>query len=134
MIRLFEISLKSCFFLAIVLIASAAMGQNPGTAGDPLVSKSYVEHFLKFRSMVLPADSEIKPESGAMLVVRSGQLRLEAAAGKAVIDLSAGREISGSADIPPNHLILIPENSGIVLKARKLTLIMASFMNEAGKP
>ncbi len=134
MTRLFEISLKSCFFIAIILIASAAMGQNPGSAGDPLVSKSYMEHFLKFRSIALPADSEIRPEAGALLVVRSGQLRLEAASGKAVIDLSAGREISGNADIPPNHLILIPENSGIVLKARKLTLIMASYMSEAGKP
>ena len=79
------------------------------------------------------ARPQISPEAGAMLVVRSGQLRLEATAGKAVIDLSAGREISGNTDIPANHLILIPESSGIVLKARKLTLIMASFMNEARK-
>ena len=90
MTRLFEISLKSCFFVAIILIASAATGQNPGTTGDPLVSKSYVENFLKFRSMVLPADSEITPEMGAMLVVR----RVSCASKRrrqSRIDLSAGR-------------------------------------------
>ncbi len=115
------------FVIILVLAAVVAMGQSPGTAGDPLVSKSYIDHFLRFRSVVLTENSELKPEAGAMLVVRSGQLRLEAAAGLAVIDLTAGREISGSNDLPHHHLIMIPE-SGIVLKARKQTTMMASFV------
>lgn len=118
----------------IILAAGAAWAQNPGTAGDPLVSKSYIDHFLRFRSVVVPADSELKPEPGAMIVVRSGQLRLEAAKGRSVIDLTAGREISGSSDLPLNHLILIPDSGGYVLKARKLTMLMASCLQETQNP
>ncbi len=113
--------------IVLVLAAAAVMGQNPGTAGDPLVSKSYIDHFLRFRAVVLPENSELKPETGAMFVVRSGQLRIEAAAGLAIIDLTAGREISGSTDLPHNHLLMIPEG-GIILKARKQTIMMASFV------
>ncbi len=104
--------------------------QNPGTPADPLVSKSYIDHFLKFRSIVLPADSEIRPEPGTMVVVRSGQLRLETPKGKGVIDLTAGKEISGGSDLPLNHLIIIPDTGEYVLKARNLTLLLASCLQE----
>lgn len=121
-------------FCLVGLIVDGVMAQNPGTAADPLVSKSYVDHFLRFRSIALPADTVLKPDLGTMLVVRSGQLRLEAQSGKSVIDLTAGREISGNTDLPHNHLIIVPDSTGIVFKARKLTMLLASFLNEEQKP
>ncbi len=135
MIKLSEYGARASFLLfCIILVASAGLAQSPGTAADPIVSKSYIDHFIRFRSVVLPADTELKPESGAMLVVRSGQLRLEAASGKGVIDLTAGREIAGGNDLPHNHLIIIPDNNGIVLKAKKMTLLMASYLNAEQQP
>lgn len=120
--------------ICLLLVATAALAQSPGTASDPLVSKSYIDHFLRFRSVVLPADTELKPEPGALIVVRSGQLRLEASRGKSVIDLTAGKEISGSSDLPLNHLIIVPDVDGYVLKARKLTMLMTSCLHEDGNP
>lgn len=121
--------------LAIVLfLTQAAWSQSPGTVGDPLVSKSFVDHFLKFRSIMLPADSIIKPEAGAMIVVRSGQLRLDAPKGKTVIDLTAGREISGGNDLPHNHLIIVPDSTEYVLKARTTTMLLASCLIEERAP
>lgn len=121
--------------LAIVLfLTQVAWSQSPGTVGDPLVSKSFVDHFLKFRSIMLPADSTIKPEAGAMIVVRSGQLRLDAPKGKTVIDLTAGREISGGNDLPHNHLIIVPDSTEYVLKARTTTMLLASCLIEERAP
>ncbi|MDD3145975.1 MAG: hypothetical protein PHD82_01625 [Candidatus Riflebacteria bacterium] len=124
------------FFVSLLFIlhVTVIFSQNPGTAADPLVSKSYVDHFIRFRAVMLPVDTHLKPEVGAMLVVRSGQLRLEAAAGKSVIDLTAGREIAGNVDLPLNHLIMIPDSNGIVLKARKATMLMASYLNDEQQP
>ena len=121
--------------LAIVLfLTQVAWSQSPGTVGDPLVSKSFVDHFLKFRSIMLPADSTIKPEAGAMIVVRSGQLRFDAPKGKTVIDLTAGREISGGNDLPHNHLIIVPDSTEYVLKARTTTMLLASCLIEERAP
>ncbi|EKD83275.1 MAG: hypothetical protein ACD_39C00775G0002 [uncultured bacterium] len=128
---------KCSIILGLVIVISltqAAWSQSPGSVGDPLVSKSFVDHFLKFRSVMLPTDSTIKPEAGAMLIVRSGQLRLEAPKGKTLIDLTAGREIAGGNDLPPNHLIIVPDSAEYVLKARNTTMLLASCLIEEKAP
>lgn len=119
--------------LAIILLTLPMVGaQNPGTASDPLVSKSYVDHFLKFRTLVLSADTTLKLSAGAMFIVRSGQLRLEAPKGKALIDLTAGREVS--ADLPNNHLLIVPDNADYVVTARKDSMILAAQLSEEPNP
>lgn len=117
-------------FCGGLIAVTSVSAQNPGTPADPLVSKSYIDHFLRFRSVVLPANTRIKPESGAMLVVRSGQLRLEAPKGKNVIDLTAGKEIAGGNDLPHNHLIIIPDSADYVLHAKNLTTLLAACFQE----
>lgn len=114
----------------VLALAQVSWAQNPGTVSDPLVSKSYIDHFLKFRSIVLPADSIVNPEAGTMLIVRSGQLRLEAPKGKTLIDLTAGREIASGSDLPQNHLIIVPDSAEYVLKARNMTMLLASGLLE----
>ncbi len=124
---------RRILLLGLVIAMTAvhmAGAQSPGTVADPLVSKSFVDHFLKFRSIMLPADAVLSPQPGTMLIVRSGQLRLEAPKGKAVIDLTAGREIAGGNDLPHNHLIIVPESGDYLLKARKATMLLASHLSE----
>ncbi len=116
--------------LAILFLVNALSAQTPGTPADPLVTKSFVDHFLKFRTMVLPASSELRPQSGTMLIVRSGQLRFEAPKGKTMIDLTAGREISAGSDLPLNHLLIIPETGDYRLKAKNMTMLLASWLQE----
>lgn len=130
--------LKGRILLFGLIIAAAmahiAWAQSPGTVSDPLVSKSFVDHFLKFHSIMMPADSVLSPQSGAMLIVRSGQLRLEAPKGKALIDLTAGREIVGGNDLPHNHLVIVPESAEYKLKAHRTTMLLASQMSEEKAP
>ncbi len=127
-----KISRQILLLATIVVFAAVHMAgaQSPGTVADPLISRSFVDHFLKFRSIMLPADSTVNPQPGTMLIVRSGQLRLEAPKGKTVIDLTAGREIAGGNDLPHNHLIIVPDTGEYVLKARKATMLLASHLME----
>ncbi|MBU1109361.1 MAG: hypothetical protein KKB51_21960 [Candidatus Riflebacteria bacterium] len=127
-------NLSKCIIISglifVLALTQISWAQNPGTVSDPLVSKSYIDHFLKFRSIVLPADSLVNPEPGAMIIVRSGQLRLEAPKGKTLIDLTAGKEISSGVDLPLNHLIIVPDSAEYVLKARNMTMLLASCLLE----
>ncbi|MEW6711429.1 MAG: hypothetical protein AB1403_16515 [Candidatus Riflebacteria bacterium] len=115
-------------FAVILTISGAALAQTPGTSGDPLVSKSYLDHFFRFRSVVVPENTSIKPEPGALIIVRSGQIVLEGSKGKTIVDLTAGKEIAVGSELPLNHLLIVPDSAEYKLNARKLTLILASCL------
>lgn len=127
--------LKKNFLFIIILVCLLFQvvdlgAQSPGTASDPLVSKSYLDHFFRFRSVVVPVNTEIKPEAGALIIVRSGQLILEGPKGKAIVDLTAGKEIATGSELPLNHLLIVPDSAEYSLKARKLSLLLASYLQE----
>lgn len=116
------------FFLVCLFSATQLIAQNPGTAGDPLVSKSYLDHFFRFRSVVVPENSVIKPEPGALIIVRSGQAVMEGPKGKTIVDLTLGKELSVGHELPLNHLLIIPDSADYQLKAKKLTLLLAACL------
>lgn len=112
-----------CFLLPL-------KAQNPGTASDPLVSKSYVDHFLRFRSVILKAETRIKAEAGALIIVRSGKVTLEAAKGKTAVNITTGKELAAGSELPLNNLVIIPDAGEFYLNARKMSLLMASCLHE----
>ncbi|HEY9068940.1 MAG TPA: hypothetical protein VIV61_01715 [Candidatus Ozemobacteraceae bacterium] len=112
--------------LALLLVNPAtAPAQEPGTTADPLVSKSYLDQFFRFRSVVVPNGDTVQLTPGAMIVIRSGRLRLKAPRGKSVIDLTDGRELAPDTWLPANHLILVPETPGLMLEAKSMGLVLA---------
>ena len=102
----------------------------PGTSGDPLVTKSYLDFAAKFRSVELKSGTVIKAETGAMIVVTSGQLKLELKKGGMVIDLTNGRKIISNSTLQTFHLIMIPDGSSCSFKATKDTTLMALGIND----
>ncbi len=111
--------------LALLLLpARPVAAQDPGTAGDPLVSKSYLEQMFRFHTMVIPAGETLAVSVGDLLVLRSGRLKLRAPKGKGLVDLTTGEEIAPDAFIPANHLILVPDSAAYVLEAQSLTLLL----------
>jgi hypothetical protein len=124
---------KTAFIVAFMLVTSILSplcAQSPGTTSDPLVSKSYLDHFFRFRSLVMPADSSATPMAGAMFIVRSGQIVLTGPTGKAIIDLTSGQEIPVGKELPHNHLLIIPDSADYTLKAKNMSLLLAAFFNE----
>ncbi|MFZ5950750.1 MAG: hypothetical protein ACOYXC_08590 [Candidatus Rifleibacteriota bacterium] len=115
-------------FAVILTLSGAVLAQTPGTSGDPLVSKSYLDHFFRFRSVVVPENTSLKPDPGALIIVRSGQLILGGPKGKTIVDLTAGKELAVGSELPLNHLLIVPDSAEYKLNARKLTLILASCL------
>ncbi|GAB4284520.1 MAG: hypothetical protein Kow0029_31120 [Candidatus Rifleibacteriota bacterium] len=116
--------------IGVLLFDGLLCAQSPGTASDPLVSKSYLDQFFRFRSVVVPLNFDIKPSAGALIIVRSGSIRLEGPKGKAIVDLTTGKEIPVGNDLPINHLLIIPDSADYVLKAKKLSLLLATYLLE----
>ncbi|HOY66492.1 MAG TPA: hypothetical protein PLP29_06355 [Candidatus Ozemobacteraceae bacterium] len=117
--------------VVVLLLISPVSGQEPGTTGDPLVSKSYLDQFFRFRSIVVPNGDTVQLTPGAMIVIRSGRLRLKAPRGKSVIDLTDGKELPADMVLPANHLILVPETPGLLLEAKSMGLILAMGLHPA---
>jgi hypothetical protein len=105
----------------------SASGQavKPGTTGDPLVTKSYLDLMCRFRALVVPSGQTVRLSGGALVVVRSGTALLKAGPKKAIVDLTAGTEIKAGATLPHFHLLLIPDGGPFELHAKDLTLLMA---------
>ncbi len=115
------------FFLVLPTLLSgvAVNAQEPGTSGDPLITRSYIDQFFRFRSMVIPAGEKLQLVQGALLVARSGRLKFRGAKNKTLIDLTDGKEISPDSFIPPCHLIMVPDSGDNFLEAQTLGLILA---------
>ena len=108
----------------------ALLAQSPGTSADPLVTKSYLDFAAKFRSVEVKSGSEITAETGAMIVVMSGQLKVELKKGSMLIDLTTGRKITSSITLQSFHLIMVPDGDSCSFKATKDTSLMALGIND----
>ncbi|MBF0542871.1 MAG: hypothetical protein HQM08_00485 [Candidatus Riflebacteria bacterium] len=110
----------------LLFFASILSAQDPGTVGDPLISKSYIDQFFKFRSMVIPGRDKLQLSFGALLILRSGSLQLRCPKGKTLIDLTNGSEVKENSQIPANHLLIVPDSSEYYLEATGLSMILVS--------
>lgn len=117
-------------FLLLAPLLSVFAQSTPGTSGDPLVTKSYLDFAAKFRSVEVKAGTVINAETGAMIVVTSGQLKLELKKGAMVIDLTNGRKIISNSTLQSFHLIMIPDGSSCSFKATKDTTLLALGIND----
>ena len=121
----------SILLLFLILgIYSGIFAQTPGTSGDPLVTKSYLDFAAKLRRVEVKSGSTITAESGAVVIVMSGQLKLELKKGGMVIDLTNGRKLSSNSTLQVFHLIMIPDGSLCSFKATKDTSLMAMGIND----
>ncbi|MBF0409261.1 MAG: hypothetical protein HQM10_18115 [Candidatus Riflebacteria bacterium] len=135
MLRKFSVN-KILTFLSVMILnivlfnnlsePRICFAQEPGTVGDPLVSKSYIDQFFKFRSMVVSSAGKLNLNSGCLVVLKSGSLVFRAPKGKSLIDLTTGNEIHENTPIPLFHLILAPDSSACYLEARSLSMVMIS--------
>lgn len=107
--------------------------QDPGTVGDPLITRSYLDQFFRFRSMVVPSGDTLDLTPGSLLVLRSGRLKFRGGKGHVLIDLTAGGEIGPGAFIPANHLILVPDGTGSTAEAQSLTMLLGMGLHSSHK-
>lgn len=123
---------KSIFLIVFIVftLSIAVFAQTPGTSGDPLVTKSYLDFAAKFRTVEVKSGTTVDAETGALIVVLSGQFKVELKKGGFIIDLTNGRKIISNSTLQTLHLIMVPDGSVCNFKATKDTQLMALGIND----
>jgi len=96
----------------------------PGTAADPLISKSYVDSMLAFQVVPVPKDSSLVGEGGTEIVLRAGQGAAVASANGGLLDVTEGVDLSQGATVKLNHLLVVPRTDGRGVTAKTDAIFM----------
>lgn len=139
------ISAGVCAVLCLALPVVA----NPGSADDPLISKSYItetvmpqiqeyvkeeiknqmssqgEHTAdKFEVVSLKAGQKLMCENGTELILRMGSATVIATEKGGLADTTAGTDLANGTVMPSNHLLIVPVNDGRGITANNDVLVM----------
>jgi hypothetical protein len=127
-------------------IGSASSGTTPGSADDPIVTKSYVDQAIAklgsgggattpatpppptsgstvpvagvdtFVAVQVPAGKTLKGGEGAEMILRSGSATVVASENGGITDITGGKDLPQGQAVEKNHMLLIPRNDGRGLK------------------
>ena len=88
----------------------------PGTEGDPLVTKSYIESVvypnMKFNLVNVPAGKSVICSSGTEIVLRMGTCSIIGTAKGGLGDVTMGFDLANGTTVQGNHLLLVPTDDG----------------------
>lgn len=104
---------------------AGAFDSQPGSEGDPLVSRSYVDQYVKFEVVsVGQGQSLTGSASGVEVVVRAGKAAAIGSEAGGIADLTAGVDLKTGREVPLNHLLMIPRADGRGVLARTDLVVM----------
>lgn len=111
-----------------------AATNEPGSAGDPLVSKSYVDALLQFQVVSVPRGSSLVGEGGTEMVLRAGQATAIASDQGGILDLSDGVDLPQGAVAKSNHGLVVPrtDGRGILAKTDIIVMVKGPYTVKAG--
>jgi len=134
--------MRKKLILSIFLAAAIVTGitgiaiiaaDSPGSANDPLVSKSYVdEKFDRLNEIIpnlQPAPAEayipvfavageiILGGEGTEIILRSGEAVSYGCAENGLVNATSGSELFNNAEILKNNIIIVPRNDGRGVRA-----------------
>jgi hypothetical protein len=121
----FKILAAITFFILVVIAMTAAAiaaDEAPGSEGDPVVTKSYVDKQLSaaggvFTAVEVAAGRKLIGGAGAEIILRSGEAAIISNENNGVSDLTDGSDLMTGAPALPNHLLLVPRDDGRGLSA-----------------
>jgi len=105
------------FLVGLALSLGQAVAQNasPGSAEDPLVTKSYVDQFLIPQVVELKAGQSIIGEAGTQFLIRVGStycLADPATTKGGIADLTGGFDLKHMEPVSLNHHLVVPRSDG----------------------
>lgn len=103
--------------------ALASSGE-PGSATDPLVSKSYVDALVLFQVVNVPKDSALIGEGGTEIVLRAGQAVALSSESGGLLDVTGGTDLEKDTAIVKNHMLVVPRTDGRGVAAKTDIVLM----------
>lgn len=89
-----------------------AASAEPGTEGDPLVSKSYVDQFTALQVVKLSKGQTLVAEGGTEIVLRVGSATAIASSQGGLADVTAGKDLGTGQSLTANHLLIVSRTDG----------------------
>lgn len=116
------------FSVFAVTIAAAAAADTPGSEGDPVVTKSYVDsQIAELRSsgtvsntyivVEVKAGQKVLGKSGTEIILRSGEATAIDNGANGISDITAGQDLMTGQIVGQNHLLLVPKDDGRGIQA-----------------
>ncbi len=114
-------------FAAGIYTARSASGSTvpePGSAGDPLVSVSYLNEQLAahagsvYTVVNLNEGQFLQAGAGTEIILRAGNAEAVGnQLGDGISNVTSGQNLAGGAKVPLNHLLIVPRDDGRGVKA-----------------
>ena len=122
------------FAIVIVMIIGVgaivyAVNDGPGSAYDPLVSRSYVQQLVSFSTIELSAGQRLIGGEGAEIILRSGEATAIDNGFNGVSNLTAGVDLMTGNIVELNNLLLVPraDGRGIHATTEAWVMVRGSF-------
>ena len=117
------VGMALCLFMVIGVIAA-----EPGTDGDPLVTRSYVENVVypatRFQVVEVPAGKSVIFGAGTESILRMGSCSVIATQKGGLSDVTMGFDLADGIVVQGNHHLICPLADGRGLKASTYSLVM----------
>lgn len=129
---LFVVAAAAGIFLFGTVMAGSAGDNDPGSTGDPLVTRSYVEsqlkdyadRYLQWKVVDLAPGQRLEGGAGTELIVRVGQAVAVDPTRSGIPDVTAGANIAAGQNVALNHHLIIPRSDGRGVSARTKAVVM----------
>jgi hypothetical protein len=130
--------LISIFSIGCVFAVGQAQAQtSPGTAEDPIITKSYLDQFLVPLVVELKKGQFLQAEAGTQMIVRVGETICMAdptSAKGGLSDVTAGFDIPHLAVVATNHLLITPRSDGRGLLAGTDAILLVWGLHQVFGP
>jgi hypothetical protein len=123
-----------------LIIATTIYAAGPGTADDPVVTKSYVDKVINdlmkklnvsdsnsantYQVVTVKQGEVILGKQGTEIIVRGGEGIVLSSAAGGLQDMTDGVDIEGGNIAPRYHLLIVPKEDGRGIMATKELIVM----------
>ncbi len=117
------------------MVISYAGVTGPGTADDPVVTKSYVDAQIAaladslsgpgtFEVLQLQAGQSLITGKSAEIILRSGSAVAIGSEAGGVSDVTEGRDLKTGDAVTKNHLLIVPQDDGRGIQCQSMSFVM----------
>lgn len=115
------------FVIVIVIfgltVVAGAVSTTPGSEGDPVVTKSYVDTQIAqikgssgtsdtYKAVQLKAGQKLIGNEGTEIILRSGEATAVDNGANGVSDITGAKDLMTGYWVAQNHLLLVPRSDG----------------------
>lgn len=116
-----------------VLFVAGSYAAQPGTEGDPLITKSYIDNTVMpqttFKVVEVPAGKKVIGGAGTEMILRMGTCSVIGTQKGGVSDVTMGYDLANGIIVQGNHLLIVPlaDGRGVATSTNCIFMIKGTY-------